>query len=109
MQKELIPLYVAEQGRTTQLCQIEFGLVEGFWNLDEYHRPKDEVLSDDGHNKNVLRKYPIGVSAALVPCELFNSVWTAPILKILPLSKGNYPLILTLWKVIPCLLTGNCV
>lgn len=69
LQKDLIPLYVAEQGRTLQLAEIEFGIVEGFWNLDSYHQPKDEVVEDDGVNKNILRKYPLGVSAALVPCE----------------------------------------
>jgi acyl-CoA reductase-like NAD-dependent aldehyde dehydrogenase len=69
MHKDLIPLYVAEQGRTLQMAEIEFGLVEGFWNLGAYHQPKDEVIEDDGNNKHILRKYPLGVSAALVPCE----------------------------------------
>jgi acyl-CoA reductase-like NAD-dependent aldehyde dehydrogenase len=89
LMKELIPLYTAEQGRPLSMAELEFGIVEGFWNLDAYPEPKDEVISDDGTNKHILRMYPIGVSAALVP-------W-------------NYPLILTLWKVLPALLTGCTV
>lgn len=89
MKKELVPLYTAEQGRTLALAEAEFGFVEAFWDLDSYYEPKDEVISDDGTNKNILRMYPIGVSAALVP-------W-------------NYPLNLTVMKVVPALLTGGTV
>lgn len=67
--ERLIPLFVAEQGRTTSMANIEWDFVEEFWNIDAYYEPKDEVIEDDGVNKHILRKYPMGVTAALVPCK----------------------------------------
>lgn len=87
---DLLKIYTAEQGRTLQLSEFEWGTTELFWDLNKYPEPKDEVVEDDGQgNVNILRKYPMGIVAALVP-------W-------------NYPLILSFWKIIPVLLTGNVI
>ncbi len=65
LREQSLPLYVAEQGRPMQMAEIEWHLIEAFWDLDKYYRPQDEIISDDGENKTITRQYPVSTLQAL--------------------------------------------
>ncbi|KAL9116171.1 MAG: hypothetical protein Q9227_000541 [Pyrenula ochraceoflavens] len=86
--KEFQKLLMRETGKPTFLTSME---VSGMTRLFDWHeslKPLVEVFEDD--TKVITTRYvPLGVVAAICP-------W-------------NFPITLSLGKIIPALLTGNCI
>ncbi|QRV98483.1 aldehyde dehydrogenase family protein [Ceratobasidium sp. AG-Ba] len=80
-------LLTSEQGKTLANSQFEVGAAALWLRETAKLRVPDKVLVDNEQQKVIERRVPIGVCAGIVP-------W-------------NFPLVLCIWKLAPCLLAGN--
>ncbi|UZJ57533.1 hypothetical protein CBS101457_006853 [Exobasidium rhododendri] len=86
---ELAKLLTTEQGKSMGVSMHEFGdILRWFKDMPDMEL-KDEIILEN-NSKKVIKTYsPLGVCAGIVP-------W-------------NFPVVLMMFKIIPGLLTGNCV
>lgn len=83
----LAEVLVHEQGKTLANAQFEVGGAAAWLRATAATDLPTEVLSDSESQRVELRRKPLGVVGAITP-------W-------------NFPLILSIWKVGPALVTGN--
>ncbi|WP_033919678.1 aldehyde dehydrogenase family protein [Sphingomonas sp. 37zxx] len=84
---EFASLLTAEQGKPVDQAQYE--IMGSVFTLKAFAqmRPEQKLLKDDGHNRVIEHRTPLGVVAAITP-------W-------------NFPVILVINKLGPALVTGN--
>lgn len=80
-------LFVAEQGRPSELAKGEIALASWWIKAIARQDMPDEVVEDSEARTVIVRHDPLGVVAAIVP-------W-------------NFPVLLAIWKIAPALMAGN--
>jgi len=87
-EEELTELMTKECGKPRQFAAFEVKGASGFFDHHLRLKIPEEVVEDD--SKTITTRYvPLGVVAAICP-------W-------------NFPIVLSLGKLIPALMTGNCI
>ncbi|EGN93499.1 hypothetical protein SERLA73DRAFT_189665 [Serpula lacrymans var. lacrymans S7.3] len=82
-------ILVKEGGKTKSLADLEVGGTAAWMLAAKAQFLSDEIIIDTPDRRVVSHYVPLGVCAALTP-------W-------------NFPLTLLIWKVVPALVTGNCL
>lgn len=80
---------VAETGKAVQTAHVEMGMTISHLRVTATLRIPDEIVEDTAERSAVVKYRPLGVSAAIIP-------W-------------NWPLLLGIGKLGPCVLAGNTV
>ncbi|MFM6853183.1 MAG: aldehyde dehydrogenase family protein [Sphingopyxis sp.] len=85
----LVDLLTQEQGKPAPQARFEVESAAAWCAATATLRLEDQVIVDDADQRLIATAVPIGVVGALSP-------W-------------NFPLLLSIWKVAPALLAGNCM
>ncbi|SHU15563.1 betaine-aldehyde dehydrogenase [Mycobacteroides abscessus subsp. abscessus] len=87
--EEFMALLTKEQGKPRAGAEFEvFGSVTWLREIAKQMLP-EEVLEETPERRVITRHTPLGVVAAIAP-------W-------------NFPILLTVWKIAPALVSGNCI